>query len=104
MRGARSRRGKSNTTKNARTVVWDIGRRRSLLQRSGRLRPAPLYWLRRPQPQTRTQKVSYDAVREEWGQVRAVSTSTFPFHYRNGDQAYVFLARPSVHFSGGRAP
>ena len=24
---------KSNTTKNARTVVWDIGRRRSLLQR-----------------------------------------------------------------------
>src|SRR5207302_6965910 len=28
------------------------------------------YWLRRPQPQTRTQKVSYDAVREEWGQVR----------------------------------
>src|SRR5207237_9304517 len=70
MRGARSRRGKSNTTKNARTVVWAIGRRRSLLQRGGRLRPATLYWLRRPQPQTRMQKVSYDAVREEWGQVK----------------------------------
>src|SRR5207249_5266030 len=36
----------------------------------GRLRPAPLYWLRRPQPQTRMQKVSYDAVREEWGRSR----------------------------------
>ena len=30
---------------------------------------APLYWLRRPQPQTRNRKVSYDPVREGWGQV-----------------------------------
>ena len=39
-----------------------------------------------------------------WSGDWAVSASTFPFHYRNGDPAYVFLARPSVHFSGGRAP
>ena len=35
------------------------------------LRPAPLYWLRRPQPQTRNRKLSYDRVHERWGQVNA---------------------------------
>src|SRR5438128_9116768 len=90
MRGARSRRGKSNTTKNARTVVWDIGRRRSLLQRCGRLRPAPLYWLRRPQPQTRMQKVSYDAVREEWGQVTPIMYKRKSFEHERELRAAIW--------------
>src|SRR5205807_8215953 len=33
-----------------------------------------------------------------WSGGWAVSASTFPFHYRNGDPAYVFLARPSGTF------
>src|SRR5207302_3566762 len=70
MRGEKSRRGRRSTTKKGRTAVWDIGRRRSLLHRWGRLSPATLCWLRRPQPQTRSRKVSYDLVREERGQVR----------------------------------
>src|SRR5205807_5915840 len=69
MRGEKSRRGRRSTTKKGRTAVWDIGRRRSLLHRWGRLSPATLCWLRRPQPQTRSRKVSYDLVREERGQV-----------------------------------
>src|SRR6266699_1916356 len=71
MRGEKSRRGRRSTTKKGRTAVWDIGRRRSLLHRWGRLSPATLCWLRRPQPQTRSRKVSYDLVREERGQVRS---------------------------------
>src|SRR6059058_4775574 len=69
MRGEKSRRGRRSTTKKGRTAVWDIGRRRSLLHRWGRLSPATLCWLRRPQPQTRSRKVSYYLVREERGQV-----------------------------------
>src|SRR5205807_10316178 len=69
MRGEKSRRGRRSTTKKGRTAVWDIGHRRSLLHRWGRLSPATLCWLRRPQPQTRSRKVSYDLVREERGQV-----------------------------------
>src|SRR5438552_5769825 len=69
MRGEKSRRGRRSTTKKGRTAVWDIGRRRSLLHRWGRLSPATLCWLCRPQPQTRSRKVSYDLVREERGQV-----------------------------------
>src|SRR5207253_10144641 len=69
MRGEKSRRGRRSTTKKGRTAVWDIGHRRSLLHRWGRLSPARLCWLRRPQPQTRSRKVSYDLVREERGQV-----------------------------------
>src|SRR6266852_4418357 len=45
------------------------------------LSPATLCWLRRPQPQTRSRKVSYDLVREERGQVkrtRASRLSSFP--------------------------
>src|SRR5437899_12798567 len=72
MRGEKSRRGRRSTTKKGRTAVWDIGRRRSLLHRWGRLSPATLCWLRRPQPQTRSRKVSYDLVREERGQVIAM--------------------------------
>src|SRR5438552_16422166 len=74
MRGEKSRRGRRSTTKKGRTAVWDIGRRRSLLHRWGRLSPATLCWLRRPQPQTRSRKVSYDLVREERGQVTTIST------------------------------
>src|SRR5438445_5108570 len=74
MRGEKSRRGRRSTTKKGRTAVWDIGRRRSLLHRWGRLSPATLCWLRRPQPQTRSRKVSYDLVREERGQVRGART------------------------------
>src|SRR5437660_5030294 len=76
MRGEKSRRGRRSTTKKGRTAVWDIGRRRSLLHRWGRLSPATLCWLRRPQPQTRSRKVSYDLVREERGQVTAGTTLT----------------------------
>ena len=36
MRGARSRRGRSNTTKSARTAVWDTARRKSLRRRRQR--------------------------------------------------------------------
>jgi hypothetical protein len=39
-----------------------------LLQRLGRLRAAPLYWVRRAQPQTRKPRVSYHRVREGWQQ------------------------------------
>src|SRR5205807_10434584 len=69
MRGEKSRRGRRSTTKKGRTAVWSIGGRRSLLHRWGRLSPATLCWLRHPQPQTRSRKVSYDLVREERGQV-----------------------------------
>src|SRR5438445_6820510 len=78
MRGEKSRRGRRSTTKKGRTAVWDIGRRRSLLHRWGRLSPATLCWLRRPQPQTRSRKVSYDLVREERGQVNT-NTVESPF-------------------------
>src|SRR5579863_6683051 len=36
MRGARSRRGRSSTTKSARTAVWDTARRKSLRRRRQR--------------------------------------------------------------------
>src|SRR5437660_12756420 len=76
MRGEKSRRGRRSTTKKGRTAVWDIGRRRSLLHRWGRLSPATLCWLRRPQPQTRSRKGSYDLVREERRHVTAGTTLT----------------------------
>src|SRR5215470_370835 len=71
MRGGRLLRGERSTTKNDRTAVWGTEHRKNLLHRWGRLRSAALYWLRRPQPQTRKLKLSYDRVRERWGQVRA---------------------------------
>ena|SRR5581483_1338602 len=49
------------------TVLRSNGR--NLLHRGGRLRPAPLGWLRRPQPHTRRRKLSYDRVHESGGQV-----------------------------------
>src|SRR5215467_13918688 len=70
MRGGRLLRGERSTTKNDRTAVWGTEHRKNLLHRWGRLRSAALYWLRRPQPQTRKLKLSYDRVRERWGQVR----------------------------------
>src|SRR5215470_7080316 len=73
MRGGRLLRGERSTTKNDRTAVWGTEHRKNLLHRWGRLRSAALYWLRRPQPQTRKLKLSYDRVRERWGQVRCAA-------------------------------
>src|SRR5205807_10002441 len=99
MRGEKSRRGRRSTTKKGRTAVWDIGRRRSVLHRWGRLRQATLCWLRRPQPQTRSRKVSYDLVREERGQV----STSFGCPFR-GTHKRAFLVIEEFWFRGDIFP